>query len=561
VQLTTRHITVDILARILPERAYLIIDACLHLISLGAVGVLVWRGIINAIEFSDKGITSPIYEIPWVLPAAVIPICCVLFFIMLLRDYLNKFIEAGKLHLGKRAWLMLGVPILVIVLLALLMQGVITGPNTFTTGIIAIVLSLVFIFLGMPIALALVMFGFVFMGNLVGLEAGLSSAGTGLFWHVADYTWTVVPLFMLMGAFVMYFRLGSDAYDSAYKWVGHFSGGLGIATIGASTALAAVVGDPMSSTATIGGVALPEMKKYNYDQGLATGAVCAGATLGPMIPPSIPLIIYGILAGESIGKLFIAGIIPGLLLAFSFVIVIYIQCRLNPALGSAGNKVSWNARLTSLKGGGPIVLLFLIVIGGIYAGVFSAMEGGGIGAFMAFVIALLMKRITWVNFWSTLVQGGKLISMVLLMVGCAMVFGHVLAASNLTMALVEFIQKLTVSPLVVMAILTLMFLILGCFMDAPILIILTVPILAPVAVALGFDLIWFGILLVLTTNLGMITPPYAVIIFLLRGLAPDIPTRVMYRGILPFVVSSLAVVILILFFPVLATWLPNIISG
>jgi C4-dicarboxylate transporter DctM subunit len=560
VQLTGKHITVDVISSQLPPRAAKVVDVIISLVGIAVVSVLVWRGVVNTIEFIGTDLGSTIYEIPWEIPAAVIPFGCALLLIVLLRDYLSKLVDVGKLHLGGQGWLlMLGTPILIVALSALWIYHAIPGPNPVMVGIIGIVVSFALIFLGMPIALALVMVGFVFLGHLITPESGFSSAGTGLFWHVADYTWSVIPLFIIMGQFVMHFRLGADAYDVAYKWIGHFSGGLAMATVGGSTALAAVVGDPMSSTATIGGVALPEMKKYKYDQGLATGVTCAGATLGPMIPPSVPLIIYGVLAEESIGKLFIAGIIPGLMLALSFAAVIYTQCRRNPNLGPPGERSSWSTRLVSLKSSGPILLLFLIVIGGIYAGAFSPMEGGGIGAFMTFVIALLMRRVTWSNFWAALFEGGKLIAMVLFMIGCALVFGHILAASNLTTMLVEFVEELHVSPLVVMAVIMLMFLILGCVMDAPVLLMLTVPILAPVAVALNLDLIWFGVLIVLMTNLGMITPPYAMIIFLLRGLAPDIPTGTMYRGILPFVLSTLAVAILILFFPALATWLPNIL--
>lgn len=332
-----------------------------------------------------------------------------------------------------------------------------------------------------------------------------------------------------------------------------------MATVGASASLAAIVGDPAASTVTLGTVALPKMKKYNYDRGLATGVVCAGATLGPMIPPSVALIIYGIFAEQSIGRLFIAGIVPGLILALSFAAVIYTQCRRNPNLGPPGERSSWSTRLVSLKYSGPILLLFIIVIGGIYAGVFSAIEGGGIGAFVTFAIAMAMRRLNWSNFWAALLDGGKLIAMLIFLIGCALVFGHVLAASNLTTMLAVFIQGLPVSPLVVVAVIMLMFLLLGCIIDSAVLLILSIPILAPIAEALGLDLIWFGVLLVLMANLAMITPPYAMIIFILRGLAPDIPIGTMYRGILPFVLSTLAVAILILFFPALAIWLPNLL--
>ena len=559
VQLTDRHITVDLIVSRLSPWAARVMDAITSLISIGVVGVLVWRGIINTLEFIDTGTRSGVYGIPMAFPASVIPVCCALFFIMLSRDFLKKLVEAGKLHRASHVWLlMVGMPILIIILLALWMYAVIPGPNPFMVGIIAIVIVFVFIFLAMPIALALVMVGLVFMGHLVGSEPGLSVVGSGLFWHVANYNWTVIALFILMGLFVVHSALGTDAYDTAYKWLGHFPGGLAMATVGASASLAAIVGDPAASTVTLGTVALPEMKKYNYDRGLATGVVCAGATLGPMIPPSVALIIYGIFAEESIGRLFIAGIIPGLILAISFAAVIYIQCRRNPELGPPGERSSWSTRMVSLKYSGPILLLFLIVIGGIYAGVFSAIEGGGIGAFVTFLIALAMRRLNWSNFWAALLEGGRLIAMLIFLIGCALVFGHVLAASNLTTMLAVFVQGLPVSPLVVVAVIMLMFLILGCIIDSAVLLILSIPILAPIAEALHIDLIWFGVLLVLMANLAMITPPYAMIIFILRGLAPDIPIGTMYRGILPFVLSTLVVAILILFFPALAIWLPNI---
>jgi tripartite ATP-independent transporter DctM subunit len=215
--------------------------------------------------------------------------------------------------------------------------------------------------------------------------------------------------------------------------------------------------------------------------------------------------------------------------------------------------------MVSLKSAGPILILFLVVIGGIYAGVFSAMEGGGIGAFCAFLIALVMKRLSWKTFWDALLDGGKLISTLLLLIGSALVFGNFLAAANLTAVMSEFVNGLAVSPLVIVACILFVFLILGCLIDAPVIMLLFVPILVPVAETMGIDLLWFGILIVLMANLGAITPPYALIIFLLRGLSPDIPVGVMYRGVLPFVLSTLVVVIFLFFFPVLITWLPNIL--
>lgn len=559
-QLTGKHISVDVITSQISRRSATVIESITSLLSLCVVGVMVWRGVVNTIEFAGKGSMSPMIGIPLAPTAALIPIGGALLFILLLRDYFKKLGEAAEYHYKGYTWLvMLGVPIIVIVLSGLWIQALIPGPDPIIKGLIGLVISFVLIFLGMPIAFALAMVGFIFMGNLISAESGLSSLGSGLYWHLASYDWTVVALFILMGYFIVHSRLGMDAYDTAYKWVGHLRGGLGIATVGASTALAAIVGDPVASTVTLGTVALKEMRKYKYDLGMSTGVICAGATLGPMIPPSVVLIIYGILAEESIGQLFIAGIIPGLMLAFSFIVVVYTLCRINPDIGPPGEKSSWSARLVSLRSAGPILLLFLVVIGGIYAGVFSAMEGGGIGAFCAFLIALAMRRLNWNVFWEALLDGGKLISTLLLLIGCALVFGNFLAAANVTTVMSEFVHGLAISPLIIVACILFVFLILGCLIDAPVIMLLFVPILVPVAETMGIDLLWFGILIVLMANLGAITPPYALIIFLLRGLAPDIPVGVMYRGVLPFVLSTLVVVILLFFFPILITYLPNLL--
>jgi len=558
-QLEKGHIAVDAITSRLPPRAAIVLDTTVSLISLVLVGVLIWQGVENTLAFTRTGITGGgMYEIPLSPFAALIPFGCTLLLVMLLRDLLTKMVEAMRLRLGVHIWsLMLGVPVLIMVLLLLWMQPVLPAISPPIVGLIALAALVILVFSGMPIAFVLIILGVVSLGHLTNPVSGFSSVGTGLYWHVADYGWSVIALFILMGFFVIAADIGKDAYDTAYKWVGHIRGGLAATTIGGSTGFAAVCGDDFAAIATMSTIALPEMKRYRYADSLATGAVAAGATLGPMIPPSIGFIVYGILSYQSIGKLFIAGIIPGLLLALSFVAVIYIMCRRNPKLGPPGERSSWGPRLRSLKGSGPILLLFLVVIGGIYAGIFTAMEGGAIGAFMAFFIALVTGRLTRQKFKLALVDGGKFIVSLLFMIVGSMIFSHALAGSNLTRMLAEFIGGLTVHPLVIMGCIMLMYLILGCITSAPIVLILTVPILAPILSGLGFDLIWVGVLLVLLTNLGVITPPYGMGVFLLKGVAKDVDLFTIYRGVIPFVVSSIVVAVLILFFPSLATWLPN----
>ncbi|OGO18330.1 MAG: hypothetical protein A2Z02_02420 [Chloroflexi bacterium RBG_16_48_7] len=354
--------------------------------------------------------------------------------------------------------------------------------------------------------------------------------------------------------------LGADAYRGIYKWIGHFKGGLATATIGGSTAMAAVTGIG-ASTIGIGLIAVPEMRKFKYDDGLAAGAIAAGSTLGPMIPPSIGFIIFGILAQESIGKLFIAGIIPGLLLAISFVLVIMIQCGLNPKLGPPGEKSSWNERIRVLPSLAPIILLFLIIIGGIYVGIFSPMEGGAIGAIMTWVIALFLRRVTWKNFKSAILESMKFICMTLIIIGCGMAFGNSLATTGLSMQIVEATKEAGLSPLVFILFIMVIYLIFGIICDAPIILILTTPILAPALKGMGVDLIWFGVLATLVVNVGTITPPYAMSIFMLRSLAmKDVSLGVMFRGVIPFCISSFIVAVLIIIFPAIATWLPELMK-
>jgi len=558
-QLHKTHIRVDLMTGRLSPRAAIAVDAAIYILCAAVVAVLMWWGITNTLWFAQVEEASGYLRLPLAPAAGVVAFGLFLLLIVLLQDLLKAIVKCLEFRLPGYVWIFtLGIPLLVIVLLFLWMNT--PGLSPPVVGIIGLVCMFIFIFAGVPIGIVLIMLGFVFVGHIAGPTAGLDIASYGLFCNIADYSWTVIALFLLMGYFIVVSKLGADSYSSVYKWIGHHPGGLAIATIGSSAALAAVVGDPLASTVTMGTVALPEMKKYKYSDSLATGAVAAGGTLGPMIPPSIAFIIYGILTSQSIGKLFMAGVIPGILLAVAFAATIYIRCLRNPALGPRGERSDWRARLTSLKTSGPIGFLFLIIIGGIYMGVFSAIEGGAIGAIMALVIALIMGRLTWKKFAFGLREAGKLINAILFMIGGALMFGFLLGVSNLGIMLVDFLTGLPVSPTIIVVIIMLSYLILGFVMDAPLVLLLTVPLLYPVAEPLGIDPIWFGVLLVLMANLGLITPPYGAGLFVLRGVAKDVSITTMYRGVLPFVISTLVVAVLILYFPQLAIWLPNLIK-
>jgi tripartite ATP-independent transporter DctM subunit len=309
----------------------------------------------------------------------------------------------------------------------------------------------------------------------------------------------------------------------------------------------------------MGAVTLPEMRKYKYNDRLSTGSIVGGANLGPLIPPSMPFIIYGLLTMMAIGELFIAGIIPGLLLSAVFILIVYAWCRLNPKAGPVGEKATWGQRFASLKTVWPMVVLFVLVIGGIYAGIFTPCEGGGVGAFGAFCIGLFMKRFTWQNFTQSLLDAAKVISMVFLLINGATLFGQLAAWCNLSGTMTDLIAGLGLTPTSVVLLILIIFFILGFVIDSATLLLIGVPILHPAVVASGVDPLWFAVLAVVTIGVGTITPPVGINLFALKGVAKDISISTIYWGAIPFVVGTVIVIGLIFAIPPLATWLPSVL--
>ena len=558
-QLEKGHLYVDLLTSRLRPRSALVLSTAMYIICIVVAGVLTWRGILNALNYYRIG-TVTYGGLP-LFPATIIMcIGCIFFFVVFLRDLLSKLIECQKLRIGAATWLlMVGLPVLFMVVAALGVYQIVTPLSTFAVGALGILLLFVLIFLGMPVVFALFTVAIIVMGYSAGATPGFQSLGPTLFTHVSSYTWIVMPLYILMSYFILAGGLGTSAFFGAYKWFGHIRGGLGLAVIGGSTGLAAVVGTGTAATVTMGLVAYPEMRKYKYADSLATGCIAAGATLGPIIPPSLPFILYGIITEESIGSLFIAGIVPGLILAASFAAIVLIGCRIIPGLGPAAAKASWSERLRSIPVFGPILVLFILIIGGIYAGVFTVMEGGGIGAFMALVIALASKAMTWEKFKTALANSVKFIGLVLVLVSGGLSVSNSLGASGVSTAMAGAVEGLGVSPTVLVILILFVYMIFGIVCDAAIIILLTIPNLCPMLKVLGIDLIWFGVLTALVGGLGSISPPYAMGIFMLRAIAcPDVSLGAMFRGILPFCLSTLIVVILLIAFPSLTLWLPGL---
>ncbi|MBN1627859.1 MAG: TRAP transporter large permease subunit [Deltaproteobacteria bacterium] len=557
VQVEKGHIEIDIITARFPQKTKLLLSCAMYIICMIVTGVIVWKSSLTAISYLQLGSKAQ-SGLPLFPSASMIPIGALFLFIIYIRDVLSKIRECIDLRPGPVAWLLAaGAPLLFLLLTSLITLHVFPGIGSDISGYISIALLFLFMFLGMPLAIAFILFSVALAGFSSGPNAGLMLVGKTLYTQTASYDWSVIPLFTLMSFIFMESGMGTNAYRAAYTWFGSFRGGLAIATIVACTAFASVNGGPLPAIIIMGTVGLSEMRRYKYADELSTGSILAGATLGPIIPPSVPFIIYGVICRESIGDLFIAGIIPGALLALSFIVVIMIMCLANPRLGPAGERSGWNEKLRSTPKFLPILALFILVIGGIYAGVFSAMEGGGIGAFGALVIAVASRSFSWKKFISSLIESTRTNSMLLFVIIAGLIFGNGLGASGLSSRLVEAIQGLGLSPMMFVGLILVIYLIFGIICDAPIILLLTLPVLAPMVKGMGVDMIWFGVLATLIANLGAVTPPFAIGIFMLKNISPsDLTISSIYRGVMPFCIATLIVTLLIMFYPGLATWLP-----
>ena len=425
-------------------------------------------------------------------------------------------------------------------------------------GLLGILCLFVLLAIKMYIGLAMALVGFIGLSTLVGLDAGIHILGITPLAEGSSYTLSVIPLFVLMGQFAFISGISTDIYKTVYAWMGHFRGGLAMATVMACAGFAAVCGSSLATGATMGMVAIPEMDKYKYDPRLSTGCVAAGGTLGILIPPSIGFIIYGILTEESIGRLFMAGFLPGILLAGLFILAIYIQCRLHPEMGPQGESVTWKARFKSLGGTWGMLLLFCVVMGGIYLGVFTPTEAAGVGAFGAFLITFFKRKLTFKSLIQCLLDTGRTTAMIFFIIIGANIFSTFLGLAKIPMGLADFITALDLPRIVILAGIILIYVVLGCVMDCYAIMILTVPIIFPVIEAMQFDPIWFGVLMVIVLEVGLITPPVGLNVFVLKAAAPNVPLTVIFQGIWPFLLAALASIILLTIFPQIALFVPSL---
>ncbi len=427
-------------------------------------------------------------------------------------------------------------------------------------GLIGLAILIILLFARIPVGFAMAIVGFGGFVQLVNLDAALSLLARDVFSTFSSYGLTVIPLFIFMGQVSFHAGISRRLYDTAYAFIGHRPGGLAMATVGACTAFGAICGSSPATAATMATVALPEMKRYNYSMELATGAVASGGSLGMLIPPSVVFIGSGIMTGPSIGKLFMAGLLPGLLIAGLFCLAITISCRRNPAFGPPGPRTNWSGRINSLKGTGETLLLFILVMGGLFAGLFTPTEAGAIGALCSIGIALMGRNLTFAKLKLSLFETTRTACMVMIIVTGAVIFGHFLAVTRIPFDLASWVAGLALPRFVVMMVIIAVYLIGGCFIDALALILLTVPIFYPVILALNYDPIWFGVIIVLVTQMGVISPPVGINVYVVKGVAPDIPLGTIFKGVIPFLVALVLGTIVLIAIPQISLFLPGLMN-
>ena len=435
--------------------------------------------------------------------------------------------------------------------------------NPTLIGIIGIVLMVSVFMTRMPVAYVMAMVGFLGFSTMVSITGGLNLLAKDFYEVFSSYGLTTVPLFILMGQLAFNAGISRRLYDTAYKSLGNTRGGLAIATVSACTAFGAVCGSSPATAATMATVGLPEMKRFKYADELAAGAVASGGGLGMIMPPSVVLIIYGILTEQSIGRLFAAGILPALLVTGLFIIAIVIWCAFSPRQGPRGESFSWREKIKALSGMGETLAVFGLVMGGLFFGWFTPTEAAAVGAFGVLVVSMVRKQMTWKGFVDALYETLRTSCMVMMLVAGAVVFGKFLAVTRIPFNVASWIGGFDLPPLLILGMVVLVYFIGGCFMDSLALVMLTVPVFYPLIIDLGYDPIWFGIIIVMVTEMGVITPPVGINVYVVYGVARGLPGGGMplesiFKGITPFMVAVLIGIVILALFPEIILFLPNL---
>jgi C4-dicarboxylate transporter DctM subunit len=430
--------------------------------------------------------------------------------------------------------------------------------NEVAIGFAGLAVLMVLFLTGIELGFAMAIVGFLGFGMIVSFPAAMNMIAKDIMDVFVNYGFTVIPLFVLMGQIALNAGIAKRLYNMAYTFIGHVPGGMAMATVAGATAFKAICGSSPATAATFASVAVPEMDRYGYDRKLSTGIVATVGTLGILMPPSVTLIVFGIITELSIGKLFLAGIIPGIIIAFFFIMIIYVWCRINPSLGPKGEKSTWKERLSALPEVFAIGTIFLLMIWGLMQGFFTPIEAGSVGTAAVVLLAIYHGDFGFKQFVKSVSESLRTACMVLMLIAGSTILGHFLAVTKIPMIAADWVVALPLHPYVIMVIISLIYLIGGSFIDDLAFMILATPIFYPVIIKLGFDPIWFGIIIAITVMIGVVIPPVAINVFVVKNITRS-PFRVIYAGVYPFLISLASGAALLFIFPQLALWLPSLL--
>lgn len=552
-QWTGGHIVMDVVTAKLSEKAQTLLAVVTTFWSVATVAVCLaaMARYAYTCELYSPTLNLPVAPFVWFASAG-----CLLLLLTLVHDFFAAILKAHDNYGSTATVLAVIVAFASTAAFVWFAMHRMRGVSSVVLGVWGCAFMFFLFFSGMPVAYALMASAAVFISNMRGTIAAWNMLGQ--FWYntVASYDWSPLMFFLLMGYVCFEGQFGQDLYRAARSWMGHWRGGLATGSVCACTAFGAVVGDSLAGSVAMSAIPLPEMRKSHYDDALAIGCLACSGTIGSLIPPSTTFILYGVLAEQSIGELFIAGVIPGLLCMFCFIGVIVVWARINPAAAPASPRVSRLEAVTSLRSALPIMAIFILVIGGIYGGIFTATEGGGVGVFGMLALAYALRRMTTKKLSSALNDAGKFTAMCFALLAGANLLGNFMTLSRIPMVLANSIAALDLAPMLVMVAIIVVLCFLGCFIPAIPLVLICVPIFVPIAKVFGWNLVWFGVISTLVKNMACITPPFGINLFVMKGIA-DVPIGLMYKASLPYVVGLFVCVGLIVAFPQLSLWLPS----
>lgn len=561
--LKNQHVAVDLITNILPDQVNSILQSIFGIWGIFLFGSMSWLSASRAIEALVKDEYSDIIQMPyWLLYGVAAVGTLLLAFVLLaslfahLSGLLTHYNNRGRFITTCAVILLAG---LLGIFSADILKLLFGDISSTTAGILYTLFLMTILLLGFPVGFSMAFAGLTGLFFLVGHDVAFNVSKINTYDSVAHYFFVVIPFFLLMGFLILHAGIGAKLYNAGIKVFGRLPGGLAIGTVAGCGGFAAICGESVAAAATMGSVSIPEMKKYDYDDSLATGSVAAGGTLGILIPPSIGFVVYGIITEQSIGKMFMAGIIPGIILTTGFCVAVYVQCLLNPSLGPKSEKFTPRQIVKSLFDIWPVAALFAAVIGGIYSGILTPTEAGGIGASGALLIALFAPGFNRHKLFDALLDATTTSAMIFTILIGVGLLGYFVTLTDIPREFANFLGGLDVSRYVIFVLILLLYLVLGMVMNIIPMMMLTLPILFPTVVGLGFDPIWFGVIMVIMMEMGQITPPIGINVFVIHGVAKkyNVSMATIYRGIIPFVIVEVLVIILLTVFPGITLWLPN----